>query len=59
MPALLFLLLFCNTFGTMGLRIVQTSSGFFGTDDPIDLWVSTLSFLSTISITLMLRRERP
>jgi hypothetical protein len=33
MPTLLFLLLFCNTFGTIGLSIVQTSFGFSGTHD--------------------------
>jgi len=32
MPALLFLLLFCDTFVTVGRRIVQTS-GFSVTDD--------------------------
>jgi len=61
MPALLFLLLFCNTVVTIGRRIVQFSSDFSWTVDLlIDLWASsTLSFLTTMGITLMLRRESP
>ena len=37
--------------------IVQTAS--LGEITSIDLWASTLSFLTTMSVTLMLRRERP
>jgi hypothetical protein len=37
--------------------IVQTSSGSEMTS--IDSWASTLSFLATISVTLVLRREGP
>ena len=33
--------------------------GSLGQMASIDLWASTLSFLTTMSITLMLRRERP
>ncbi len=38
MPTLLFLLLFCGTFVTMGQRIVQISSGTAMTFTGIDLW---------------------
>lgn len=48
MPALLFLLLFC-TFVTIGRRIVQTFSGFSGTDD--------LHRLVGINLVLLRRRE--